>query len=740
MFSKLFGVTCVRPGCGNKNPKGTEFCEKCGISLDFNRPTILDGNQWQPAPDELAAFFKFKDMCNGFFTKTLYVPSGMKAWVLQDDLDKPVVLLNEGAHTTATLFQRMNNFFRSAYGDVLVAKTSSVPVNFEFDDLCSLEGLLLKAGLTLRVRVRVGEDKQRPDLAAFRRHFMQRSGVVSAELLTRPDVLGKSVKAALSSYVRARRMEEMAVNPKLALEIDGHLRNQLSGLLLDFGLELLEVTECTLLHQRLDEQRRQQGEVWLLRREQQQQQDRIRQFNDLYDSQEREAMRAREMEILRKQQAGELDAKDADLAHALSLRELQQYERILSVDTREEAARLGGADQINMLQHIYKSRRNNREQEALGEHIQAEEQQAEWKHLQALARIRRDAALKIEAIKHEQELRFQHERVSNALHQEAANLEMKQALALTDELQRRVALAASVEEASKARMRAQQLASAQTQADADAITLVAQVRRMEAERLQRLADAEVDRHVASVQRQTANEDANDKLMRLSLLVEIDHQDELNTQRRQDERLDKELDRKIKDRQQQFDHDLKLKEIELRKISLTGSLPPEQLVLLASDPHQIDALVKLATLKAHNQMTPEAIMASAQATRPTPAPVSFATVPNVPAASAGPSLLDEVRRTQQDDRVRMNETFHAMQTQNAQYLGVIERMASGLRDVGVANATGSAHIPPTVVVAPVVSAPAAPAVLQQAFITCGHCRSLNAPSVRYCSSCGQPLTR
>ena len=154
MFSKLFGVTCIRPGCGHKNPKGAEFCEHCGISLEFDRPAILDGNQWQPAPDELAAFFKFKDMKKGFFTKTLYVPGGMKAWVLQDDLNKPVLLLNEGPHTTETLFQRMNNFFRSPYGDVLVVKTGSVPLDFAFDDLRSLEGLTLKAQVSLRVQVR----------------------------------------------------------------------------------------------------------------------------------------------------------------------------------------------------------------------------------------------------------------------------------------------------------------------------------------------------------------------------------------------------------------------------------------------------------------------------------------------------------------------------------------------------------------------------------------------------------
>lgn len=742
MFSRLFGVTCIRPGCGHKNPQKAEFCQNCGISLDFNRPAILDGNQWQPAPDELAAFFKFKDMKKGFFTKTLYVPGGMKAWVLQDDPKKPVMLLNEGAHTIETLFQRMNNFFSSSYGDVLVAKTGSVPLNMEFDDLRSLEGLMLKAHISLRLRVRVGEDEQRPDLAAFRRHFMQRPGALTAAMLGRPDVLGQTVKSALSSFVRGRGVDEMAANTELANELDTHMRNRLGGLLLDFGLELFETIEITLVHPKLDELNRQQGELWLLRREKQQEQDHASQLTDLYDAKECEALRARRLEIQRKRLAGELDAEDAELAHALRLREVQQYECILEARTREEAARLGAADEVKELEHFYEAKRRSREHQAMGERMQAEEQQAQWAHVQALARIRRDAALKLEALKQEQELKFAHERAINAMRQEAADLQMKEALKLADELQRRAALAASVEEAIKAKLRAEQLADAQAKADADAIALAAEVRRMEAERLQRVADAEADRRIALQERVSTKERSDDALLSLTRLIEIDHQDELNQQRREDERLDKELDRKIKERQQLINQELTVKALELSKISLTTSLSTEQLVLLADNPHKIEALVKLSTINAHKEMTAETIMASVQASR--------GAMPPAPAAPAGPSALDERRRTQQSDGDLIGQIIGGFQSQNTQFLNVIEKMAAGMRDVGVANATGATPNAPTVVVAaaapwaapqqPVAPAAAAPAVLHQAFLSCGHCHSLNPPGARFCTNCGQPLAR
>ena len=279
----------------------------------------------------------------------------------------------------------------------------------------------------------------------------------------------------------------------------------------------------------------------------------------------------------------------------------------------------------------------------------------------------------------------------------------------------------------------------------EAIELAAEVRRVEASRLQHLEDAQVQQKIDAMARDTAKGAMDDKLVTLGKLVELDHQDEANKQRREDERLDKELDRKIRERQQQYDQDLKIKEVELRKISLTGSLPMESLVLLADDPDKITALVQLATLKAHGTMSPEAILASVQATRPAPAPSTFAAAPP-PAAPAGPSMDDKIRLMQQDERGLLRDVMRETRDQNREFLNVIEKMAGGLRDVGVANAGTPAQPAPTVIVSPpVVHAPvppvpppAAPAVLQQAFMACPHCRNLNVPGGRFCSSCGQAL--
>ena len=750
MFSNLFGLTCIRPGCGHKNPKDAEFCDNCGISLAFNRPAILAGNQWSPAVDELAAFFRFKDIKGGFFTQTLWVPSGMKAWVLQDNPQHPVLLLDEGPHTTQTLFQRMNNFFRSAQGEVLMVKTGSLPLEFAFDHVPTAEMLALKTSVTLRLRVRAGEDEQRPDVANFRRHFMQQAGVVTAEQLARPGLLGNSVLAALRSYIGARRYDELAANPDLKNALNTHLNNELGALLADLGLELVEPSLITLHHEKLDAQNHLQGELWLLRREQGLQQQHASKLNELYDAAEREQLHVREMELQRKQRAGELDQQDADLAHAMRLRELDQYAKVLEATTSEQAARMGAGDVVAQLEHEYAAKLRQREQQTLGDKFKADDEQAQWRYLQDVVRIRQQAALKLEATRLDQLNLLQREQMKNELRRIAAEADIEHAKLLSDAGEREALLKIGVETAAKARVRTEQLKEAEQAAAVDNIALAAELKRVETGRLQRLEDAYAQQNIDHITLETDKARSDSKLDAVSRLVQIDHQDELNKLEREDKRLDNELNRKIRERQQQQEHSLQTKELDLRHTSLTGSLPMQALVLLADDPLKIDALVKMATLQAHGKMSPEAILASSQAARPSPAPAVFASAP-MPAAPQGPTVEDKIRVMQQDERSLMRELTRERQTENAQFLGVIEKMAGGLRDVGVANAGAPAQVAPAVLASPpamqpivamppaaVAVPPAAPAVLQQAFVTCPNCRSLNPPSGRYCSSCGKTL--
>lgn len=751
MFSNLFGLTCIRPGCNHKNPKGAEFCGNCEIELAFNRPAILDGNHWSPAADELAAFFRFKNINGGFFTQTLWVPAGMKAWVLQDNPQHPVLLLNEGQHTTQTLFERMNNFFRSAQGEVLIVKTGSLPVEFAFDAVPTAEMLALKAKVTLRLRVRAGDDEQRPDVANFRRHFMQQAGVVTAEQLTRPGLLGNSVLAALRSYIGARSYDDLAATPDLKAALNTHLNNQLGALLADLGLELVEPSLITLHHEKLDAQNRLQGELWLVRREQGLQQQHASKLNELYDAAEREQLRLRELELKRKQRAVDLDQQDADLAHAMRLRELDHYAKALAATTSEQAARMGAGDLVAQLEHEYAAKRRQREQQALGDKYKADDEQAQWRYLQDVVRIRQQTAMKLEVAQQDQLSLLQREQIKNELQRMAAEADIEHAKLLSDADEREALLRVGVEAATKARLRSEQLEEAKQATVIDGIALAAELKRVEASRLQRLEDALAQQRIDGIGIETDKTRTDSKLDALSRLVQIDHQDELNKLQREDARLEAELNRKIRDRQQLQADALQAKELELRQTSLTGSLPMHALVLLADDPLQIDALVKMATLQAHGQMSPEAILASSQAVRPAPAPAVFASAP-MPTAPQGPSVDDRVRLAQQDERAYTRDLMREQRDQNTQFLGVIEKMAAGLRDVGVANAgapqsvaptawVATHAVPPVVIVSPAPAAavpPASASVLQQAFVTCPHCRSLNPPGGRFCTACGQPL--
>lgn len=749
------GTPC--PRCGYPNPKGKASCEHCGISLAFIRPAILVGNAWQPALDELAVVFRFKQL-KGFCTKTLHVPAGMKAWMLQDDPNQPVRLLDEGTHTAANLFQLMNNFFRTPQGEVLVVKTSSVPVNFVFDKptedkLTTLEGLALKASLTLRLRVRVGEDPSRPDLAAFRRHFMQLQGVVTAQQLSSPELLGTSVKTALRSYLAARNVDELLANHHLATDLDTHLRNQLGALLADLGLELLEPTEFNLHHEKLDAQHHQQGELWLLRRDQQKlQQDHQRALNDLYDATERESLRTREQEIRRKFLAGTLDQEEADLAYALRLREVTQLERLLQADTREQAAKLGASDALKALEHGLADKRRQREQASLGAQYQADDQRAEWDYIQQVARIQRDLALKQLQAKAALDLTLQTQRADNEVRCLRAVADLEHAKHIADLSEREEALRQSLDAMARCHVRSEQLKETEHQIYLDNLHNAATFKQRETERVQALDEALLAQKVNKIRRDDAAAASANDLGELTGLADLAHKlnkDKIEIKQqeariKQDEE-DRATNRQLQARQQEHEHALERNGRELEQLRLTAGFPAHALVLYADNPAKLDALVKIHMLEKFSTMTPEGIDAAGKAMRPGPAAGSGG--PELSATAQEERLRNEREAVQRDERLRAREEREHSNAQLDKLLGHISQATNAVRDMGLAVASGNRPpLTPTVVVAhvpgvepmPAATPTSASAIQPLAHVTCPHCRALNRAGGRYCTSCGQPL--
>lgn len=748
MFNNLFGLTCIRPGCGHKNPKGAEYCESCGISLAFNRPAILDGNRWSPAPEELAAFFKFQDMKKGFFTKTLWVPAGMKAWVLQDDAQHPVLLLDEGAHTTETLFQRMNNFFRSPHGEVLVAKTGSVPLEFEFDGLLSLERLALKATATLRVRVRTGEDAQRPDLAAFRRHFMQQPGVVTTEQLTRPDLLGKSVLAALKSFVGARSIDEMAASTSLEADLDTHLRNRMGPLLTDLGLELVEPSEFTLVHPKLDEQNRLQGELWLLRREKGLRQEHTKAWNDLYDADEREKLRVRRQEIERKRESGELDKEDAELARAMRMREVEQYGHIAQATTREQAVRMGAADAVERLEHEYARRRRQRQRDVDLERNVATVEDDEFAQIQALARIHRESALEIERLKASSQLAIERERAARELDALQRQYALDRA-AQEEDAATRGAVAAQQAEIEHERRGLQfELESRRVlneQADQE---FTARIKRRETGRLQAWEDEQALDRIRRLRGDAAKAasdqgiDTARKWMMVARERELQQlEDELQREKLAHERAEATA-------QREFDQALELEadkrktaaeaaESRRREYAQIGALPVEAMIAITESGVNVQALVETVRIKAQREMSAEQILAMQS---------------GKPVSTAGPAaegvfmraLSDQVtamvRGMQEGQSAHHDQATSNLLRMHEGTLAALLRSQELLAGVAVGHAPAPVPLPaaqPVVVtVAPAQPAPLAGA--QPSADACSQCNAAVQPYQRWCTQCGAAM--
>ena len=380
---QMFGFGGARcPRCEHKNAGGAGYCAACGITLGAprNKPVLVE-NRWIAGPDELAVFFGVNAL-SGLFVKTLRVPATARAWILQGDQTTEVP---QGEYEIEGFFTRLNHLLRDQHAEILITRTSALPVEFAFDDLETVEHLQVAARFTVSLRVE--------NVAAFARHFMTMPGVVGSAQLR--ELLEPAVRQLAAEFVGAQSLREMAANRELRPQFDERLQGALRLLLAQYGLGVAGVDTLALRHDKFDANRARIGTLWLAADERRVQMEHARQLDELYDEQEWQRIRHEEHAArvrlrrleLRQNEAldrAELSLGNAERAQGIRAREIDLYARVAEAKSRREAIARGAGEVLAELEHDVAKKRGERAGE-----------EAEWRHLQALAQIRMRGALEV---------------------------------------------------------------------------------------------------------------------------------------------------------------------------------------------------------------------------------------------------------------------------------------------------------------------------------------------------------
>jgi hypothetical protein len=490
---KMFGSggsACPRCGrasgkvAGNASTDG--YCAGCGLMLGAprNAPVLVD-NRWMPGADELAVFFGVRAL-SGLFVKTLRVPATARAYILQgtDATEVP-----QGEYEIEGFFTRLNNLLRDGHAEILVTRSSALPVAFELDGLHSAEHLDVAARLALSVRI--------DSVPAFARHFMTMPGTVKSADLR--DLLLPSVRQLAAEFVAARALREMAGQPELRLQLDQHLQGGLATLLADYGLAIVRVETLALRHERADGDRA-AGVAGVAGVALGAADTGAQDVDALYTADEwrridREAEQARidarraalrqDASLARAQQT----LQSAERAHAIRAREIELYGRIVESRSRKQAIERGAQDLVAQLEHELAEKGGARR-----------DKDTEWAHLRELAalRMREEVAL---ARQDAAEARtFAAQRFGHGLLQQQIRNKIEQAQGIEDAARRRAELA---------RLQAAEEAAAQRALAIDAeehagrlrlLELANAARRRNAERALEWDDAEAAARLRAAQR------------------------------------------------------------------------------------------------------------------------------------------------------------------------------------------------------------------------------------------------
>jgi len=452
---------------------------------DRHAPVLVD-NRWMPGPDELAVFFGVEAL-SGIFVKTLRVPPTARAYILQGSQATEVP---QGEYEIEGFFTRLNHLLRDQHAEILVTRSGALPVEFEFDDLATSEHLKVAARLALSVRIE--------NVPAFARHFMTVPGTIGAARLR--ELLGAPVRQLAAEFAAARSLRDMAGSVNLRPELDQHLQGGLNLLLAEYGLAVVRVDTLALRHDKFDANRARVASLWLAADDKHVQLAHAQHLDALYTDEEWQRIRRAEQQgrldyrraELRQDaslERAELTMKNAERAHAVRVREIELYGRIVESRTRKQAIERGAIDAVKELEHELAAKRGER----LGE-------EAEWAHLRELAGIRMRSELEVARQDAAEARTVAQQRFTHQLLQQQIRNKIEQAQGIDDAARRRAELARLRDAEEAAGKRAREIDAQEHASQLKLLQLSHQARRRQAERVQEWEEAQSGARLRTAER------------------------------------------------------------------------------------------------------------------------------------------------------------------------------------------------------------------------------------------------
>jgi hypothetical protein len=494
---KMFGfggASC--PRCERRHGAADGYCAGCGLTLGAPRhaPVLVD-NRWMPGPDELAVFFGVRELA-GVFVKTLRVPATARAFILQGERATEVP---QGEYEIEGFFSRLNHLLRDRHAEILVTRSSALPVEFAFDDLPSAEHLAVSVRLVLQLRIE--------NVPAFARHFMTMPGTIGAAQLR--ELLAAPLRQLAAEFVAARSLRDMAGRAALRPELDQHLQGGLALLLADYGLAVVRVETLALRHDRFDANRERIGSLWLAADDARVRIEHAGHLDTLYTEEEWRKIRREEQEQrlqfkrteLRQEQGlekAELSLQNAERAHAIRTREIELYGRIVEARTRKQAIERGAQELVAELEHELAQKRGARL-----------DQDAEWEHLRELAGLRMREEVTLAQADAAQARTVAAQRFTHQLLQQQIRNKVEQAQQIEDASRRRAELARLHDVEQDAARRGHAIDAAEHAGRLKQLELAHAARRRDAERAIEWDDAQQRQRIEGLE----TESRHDKLLR-----------------------------------------------------------------------------------------------------------------------------------------------------------------------------------------------------------------------------------
>lgn len=714
---------------------------------------VLRDNRWIPAADELAVYFGVRQL-SGIFTKTLRVPATTRAYILQGDVATEVP---QGEYELEGFFQRLNNLLRDQHGEILVTRTTPLPVAFDFADLQTAEHLQVAARFTVAVKIE--------HVPAFAQHFMTAPGTVTTHHLH--ELLAPSVRQVAAEFVGARSIREMTSNPDLRLQLDERLQTALRLRLADFGLAAVQVETLALRHDKFDANRAGVGSLWLVADERHAQLEHSKHLDELYDDEEWQAIARAEQKARSdyrraemKQDAtvdnAELALREGERMQALRARQIDLYARIVESRTRRQAIERGAADAAAELEH-----------ELAGKASAQRDEAAQWEHVRRLAQLRLRTEMEVAQQAASEDRALAKQRFSHQLHLQQIRNRLEQALAIEDESQRRSEAQRLREAERVAQQREAEIEAEHQLARLHGVSLANLARKREAERVQELdeemhlsrrrelargeagKDADATARLDELRRTGASAEAiaqHEKLLRTiaadgiaqrqahTVAIEAEEGRLALRQREHEAQWQRELRKLEHERDERYarakadydtlvtqqEHAAALAHIEIERIEAIGNLSDTGKVALAPTANA-QALAQLLKVQAQSAMSADQLQALAAVVAS-----ENSVTPLEALRMAQQSVADErAHADSQQDKDRQHQ-LDLLKLQNATHANALSsQMQLG---VGVAQAGAPVHHH---------HAPA-----QQGVRSCvnGHPIPADRADAKFCAECGVPLQR